>query len=73
MPNRKTGGKWAEAKQEDNRKWTEAKQEFIRLHEEIMAIAKKHDRMVGALGACWGLQSETAFRNALAGILTDDM
>ncbi len=60
-------------REEDRRKWTEAKQEFIRLHEEIMAIAKKHDRMVGAFGARWGLQSETTFRNALAGILTDDM
>ena len=44
-------------------------QRFERLHEEIMALAKKHDRSIGALGARWGLQSETAFRNALAGIL----
>ncbi len=33
-----------------------------------MAQAKKIDRGIGALGARWGLQSERAFRNALAGI-----
>ncbi len=69
---------------EQNRKWDEQnqlwreqweahqrqhKEEFDRRHEEIMALAKKHDRSIGALGARWGLQSEAAFRNALAGIL----
>jgi hypothetical protein len=39
------------------------------VHEEIMAQARKFDRSIGALGARWGLQSEAAFRNALAGIL----
>jgi hypothetical protein len=34
-----------------------------------MALAKKHDRSIGALGARWGMQSERSFRNALAGIL----
>ena len=34
-----------------------------------MAQAKKHDRSIGALGSRWGLQSEKAFRDALAGIL----
>ena len=34
-----------------------------------MAIAQKHDRSVGALGSRWGLQSEKAFRDALAAIL----
>ena len=45
------------------------KEEFDRVHEEIMAMAKKHDRSIGALGAKWGMQSERFFRNALAGIL----
>lgn len=62
--------------EEQNRKWdehqTEQKKEFDRVHEEIMALAKKHDRSIGALGARWGLQSETAFRNALAGILEEN-
>ena len=55
--------------QEQNRKWEESGKRFDALHEEIMAQAKKHDRSVGALGARWGLQSEKAFRDALAGIL----
>jgi len=56
---------------EQNRKWEESGQRFDRLHEEIMAQAKKFDRSIGALGARWGLQSETAFRKALAGILEE--
>ncbi|MCP5124289.1 MAG: DUF3782 domain-containing protein [Gammaproteobacteria bacterium] len=55
--------------EEQNRKWWENQQELRQLHEEIMAQAKKHDRSIGALGSCWGLQSEKAFRDALAGIL----
>ncbi len=54
---------------EQNRKWEEARDEFRLIHEEIMAQAKKFDRSIGALGARWGLQSEAAFRKALAGIL----
>jgi len=65
---------------EQNRKWdeqarqwavhqAELRNEFGRIHEEIMAQAQKHERGIGALGARWGLQSEKAFRDALAGIL----
>jgi hypothetical protein len=54
---------------EQNRKWEESRKEFDQVHEEIMAQAKKFDRGIGALGARWGMQSEAAFRNALAGIL----
>ena len=54
---------------EQNLKWEKSGQRFDRLHEEIMAQAKKFDRSIGAMGARWGLQSEAAFRNALAGIL----
>ena len=68
--------KWEEQNrkwEEQNRKWDEhqaqQREEFNRVHEEIMAQAKKHDRGIGALGARWGMQSEKAFRNALAGIL----
>ncbi|MBK8538215.1 MAG: DUF3782 domain-containing protein [Candidatus Competibacteraceae bacterium] len=55
--------------EEQDRQWKESGQRFDRMHEEIMAQAKKQDRAIGALGARWGLQSEAAFRNALAGIL----
>jgi hypothetical protein len=61
--------KWEENREEQNRKWEENQQELLRLHEEIMAQAKKHDRSIGALGSRWGLQSEKAFRDALAGTL----
>jgi len=53
------------------RKWEANQVELKRLHEEAMAQASKLDRTVGALGARWGLQSEKAFRDALAGILEE--
>ena len=58
-------GKW----EEQNRKWEANQAERQRLHEEIMAQNDKLDRSIGGLGARWGLKSESAFRNALAGIL----
>ena len=64
--------KWDEQNRkwdEQNRKWEESRKEFDRVHEEIIAQAKEFDRGIGALGARWGMQSEAAFRNALAGIL----
>ena len=65
--------KWDEYKEEQNRKWdahqAEQREEFMRVHEEIMAQAQRHDRSIGALGSRWGLQSEKAFRDALAGVL----
>jgi hypothetical protein len=54
---------------EHNRKWDENQAELKRLHEQFMEQARKHDRGIGALGSRWGLQSEQAFRDALAAIL----
>jgi hypothetical protein len=56
-------------RKEQARKWDANQAELKRLHEEFMAQAQKHDRSIGALGSRWGLQSEKAFRDALAGIL----
>lgn len=56
-------------REKQDKKWDLNREEFNRVHEEIMALAKKHDRSIGALGARWGMQSERSFRNALAGIL----
>jgi hypothetical protein len=56
-------------REEQARRWEANQVELRRLHEEIMAQAQKHERGIGALGSRWGLQSEKAFRNALAGIL----
>jgi len=64
--------KWDEQNRkwdEQNRKWEDAKREFDRMHEAIMAVAKKQDRSISALGARWGIKSESSFRNALVGIL----
>lgn len=66
--------KWDEQNRkwdEQNLKWDENQAELKRIHEEIMAQAKKVDRSIGALGARWGTQSEKAFRDALAGILEE--
>jgi hypothetical protein len=54
-----------------HQKFDQVHEKFGRVHEEIMALAKKYDRGIGALGARWGLQSEAAFRNALAGLLEE--
>jgi hypothetical protein len=64
--------KWDEQNRkwdEQNRKWEDAKREFDRMHEAIMAVAKKYDRSITAIGARWGIKSESSFRNALVGIL----
>ena len=59
--------------EEQNRKWdlfqAETREEFRRVHEAQAIQAAKVERTIGALGARWGIQSEQAFRNALAGIL----
>nr|VFJ52098.1 MAG: hypothetical protein BECKFW1821A_GA0114235_103418 [Candidatus Kentron sp. FW] len=71
--------KWDEQKAEDkrkwdeqNRKWEESSRRFDEVHREIMAQSKKLDRSIGALGARWGLQAESAFRDAMAAILVEN-
>jgi hypothetical protein len=64
--------KWDEQNRkwdEQNQKWESNQAELKSLHEEILALGKRIDRSIGALGARWGLRSEKAFRDALAGIL----
>ncbi|MFB1489007.1 MULTISPECIES: PD-(D/E)XK nuclease family protein [unclassified Thiocapsa] len=60
---------WEESRADSNRRWDENQEELKRLHNEIMAQTQKFDRGIGALGSRWGLQSEKAFRDALAAIL----
>lgn len=55
--------------EEQSRQWDEANRHFDRIHEEIMAQARKHDSAIGALGARWGINSESAFRQGLEAIL----
>ena len=61
--------KWEDQSRKSDERWAEQVAENHRLHEEIMAMADKLDRKIGALGARWGLLSETAFRDGLAAIL----
>mgnify|MGYP001068193153 CR=1 FL=1 len=64
--------KWDEQNRkwdEQNRKWEANQQELKALRQESLALGKRLDRSIGALGARWGLRSEKAFRDALAGIL----
>jgi hypothetical protein len=63
--------KWAAQSHEWNEKWEAHNRRFDEVHEAIMVQAKKFDRSIGGLGARWGIQSEKAFRNALAGILEE--
>ncbi|UHD16778.1 PD-(D/E)XK nuclease family protein [Thiocapsa bogorovii] len=60
---------WEESRADSNRRWDENQEELKRLHNEVMAQAQKFDRGIGALVSSWGLQSEKAFRDALAAIL----
>jgi hypothetical protein len=61
--------KWEENNrkwEENNRKWDENQRQLREMNDALLA---KIDWSIGALGARWGMQSEQAFRNALAGIL----
>lgn len=56
-------------REEQSRKWEDQDRNWQKVHEEIMEMARKHERSVGALGARWRIQAESSFRNALAAIL----
>ncbi len=51
-------------REESEKKWEETQKEIKRLH-------RLYDVGVGALGARWGLQAESTFRNAIKGILEE--
>jgi hypothetical protein len=70
--------KWAAQErrwEEQTRDWKDHQEkvwaEFRRIHEENRERDHRFERSVGALGSRWGLQSERAFRDALAGILEE--
>jgi len=65
------GKKWDEHRKEDNAKWEENHKVIKEMLASIEALSKKHDSTIGALGARWGLRSESAFRNGLRSILED--
>jgi hypothetical protein len=63
--------KWEEQLDQWKRHQEEVWAEFRRLHEENRERDRRFERSIGALGSRWGLQSEQAFRDALAGILEE--
>ncbi len=58
-------------REEQARKWDENARRQDETLEAIKAMNRKHDSTIGALGSRWGLYTETAFRKALKGILSD--
>ena len=79
--------RWAEFRQEmqtlreeSEQRWVEFRQEIKALREESKAsraytndAIRRFNHTIQGLGARWGLQSEEAFRNGLAAILTDEL
>jgi len=61
--------KWDERISAWEKQQAEVWTEFRRLHEENRERDLRYDRSIGALGSRWGMQSERAFRDALAAIL----
>ena len=66
--------KWEEQNRkwdEQNRKWEENQLQIEQILQEIKAVNRKYDSSIGAIGARWGLYSESSFRNALKAILEE--
>ena len=67
-------------REESEQRWVEFRQEIGALREESSAsraytddAIRRFNHTVQGLGARWGLQSEDAFRNGLAAILTEEL
>ncbi|APB34887.1 hypothetical protein GlitD10_2549 [Gloeomargarita lithophora Alchichica-D10] len=56
---------------EQTRKWDEQTRKWDEALAEIRRLDRQFQSTIGALGSRWGIASETSFRNALAGILTE--
>ena len=54
-----------------DKKWEENQRVINEILVSIQNLDKKHDATIGALGARWGLHSESAFRKGLRTILED--
>ena len=58
-----------EDRERSEQRWQEDHRTIQEMLAEIKQIKTKHEASIGALGARWGLQSESAFRNGLRAIL----
>ncbi len=63
--------KWKEAMDEIKRLREESEKRWIQVTEEIKNLHRKYDVGIGALGARWGIQAESTFREAIRGILEE--
>ena len=61
--------RWETERREQNKKWEENQRVINEMLVSIQKLDKKHDATIGALGARWGLHSESAFRKGLRAIL----
>ena len=61
--------KWDEERKAQDKKWEENQRVINEILDSIKKLDKKHDATIGALGARWGLHSESAFRKGLRAIL----
>jgi len=61
--------KWEEERDAQEKKWEENQRSINQILTEIRLQNQKYDSTIGALGARWGLHSESAFRNGLRAIL----
>ncbi len=64
--------KWQAWLKEDAEKWERNEQRWRENQKALDKLSKRMDRGFGGLGARWGLKSEKAFRDALAGILEEN-
>ncbi len=61
--------KWETERREQNNKWEENQRVINEMLVSIQKLDQKHEATIGALGARWGLHSESAFRKGLRAIL----
>ena len=62
----------AATREEQDRKWDEGNARWNKVHDEIMAFEKRIQSSITAIGARWGMHSESAWRNGLRAILETD-
>jgi hypothetical protein len=56
---------------EQERKWEEQNRKWDETLQEIRSVKLKQEQSIGAIGARWGVASESSFRAALQGIMED--
>jgi len=63
--------RWEETREEQNRKWAEQARRWEENQAVIKNLMRRIDSGIGALGARWGIQAESSFRNGLKAILEE--